>query len=265
MSPPVRTAMGLAAAANLIVAAGFAFQQPWALAWWPWETGPLSYIFLASMLTAVGVAAAWIAFSGETGSLPAGFLNLAVTFGGITIYPTLIVGTTEISTTAGVVIGTLAVLNAALFWWTLRLPPPRSEPVPGLLRGSYILFTLLLLAAGIALILRTPGVMPWPIDEDVSVVFGWIFFGDAWYFAYAVVRPDWRSARAQLWSFLGYDLVLFGPLAASLGDVTPDMVPNLVVYLAVLSFSGVLAVYYLIANPATRGWGVERRARTSTS
>jgi hypothetical protein len=262
MGPPVRTALGLAAVANLVVAGGFALQRPWALAWWPWPTGPLSYVFLASMLAAVGAAAAWIAFSGETGSLPAGFLNLAVTFGGITIYPTLLGDATEISTTAGVVIAALAVLNVGLFLWTLRLPPPGSEPVPWLLRGSYILFTLILLGVGIALILRTPGVMPWPIDEDVSVVFGWIFFGDAWYFAYAVARPDWQSARAQLWSFLAYDVVLFGPLAASLGDVAPELLPNVIVYLAVLAYSGVLAVHYLIANPATRGWGAERPTRT---
>lgn len=265
MRPPVRAALGLAAAANFVLAAGFAFRQPWAVRWWPWETGPLSYIFLASMLAAVGAAAAWITFSGETGSLPAGFLNLAVTFGGITVYPTLVGGTTEISTTAAAVVGALAVLNVVLFVWTLRLPPPTFEAVPWLLRGSYILFTLILLAVGIALILRTPDVMPWPVDGDVPVVFGWIFVGDAWYFAYAIVRPDWHRARAQLWSFLGYDVVLFVPLAASIRDVAPELRPNLVVYLAVLAYSGVLAVYYLIANPATRGWGVEPTARTSTS
>ena len=83
MSRPLRGAIGSAAAANLAVATAFALQTPWALELWPWDTGRLSYLFLASMLAAVGVAAAWIALSGETSSLPAGFLNLAVTLAGI--------------------------------------------------------------------------------------------------------------------------------------------------------------------------------------
>src|SRR5919106_6825149 len=79
---PLRVAVAIAAGMNLFLAVGFTLQQAWALDRWPWEVGRLSYLFLASMLAAVGVAALWIAISGETGSLPAGFLNLAVTLGG---------------------------------------------------------------------------------------------------------------------------------------------------------------------------------------
>jgi hypothetical protein len=97
--------------------------------------------------------------------------------------------------------------------------------------------------------------MPWPLDPDTSVVFGWIFFGDAFYFADAVWRPHWHSARAQLWSFLGYDAVLIGPLLAHLGRVEPELRLNLIVYLLVLVYSTALGVYYLLINERTRGWG----------
>src|SRR5680860_1113758 len=49
MSRPLRGAIGSAAAANLAVATAFALQTPWALELWPWDTGRLSYLFLASM------------------------------------------------------------------------------------------------------------------------------------------------------------------------------------------------------------------------
>lgn len=263
MGHSARAAIAVAAFANFSLAVGYVLQQPWAVRMWPWETGRLSYIFLAAMLTAVGLAAAWIAISGETGSLPAGFLNLTVTLGGIAIYPTLWGTTPDVP--LAVAIAGLALINLALFRWTRRLPQPSSDPVPRIVRVSFVGFTLILAVVGIALLLRRPGVMPWPIDPDTSAVFGWMFFGDAWYFAYAAARPNWASARAQLWSFLGYDLVLFLPLAATLADPPPDLRVNVLVYLAVLAYSGALALYFLILNPASRGWGGRHAHRLSSS
>jgi hypothetical protein len=247
---PFRVLVAIAAALNLVLAAAFALQQSWALDLWPWEIGRLSYLFLASMLAAVGVAAMWIAVSGDTGSLAAGFLNLAVTLGGISAF-LVTTGTRRL----GYAIGGLALVNVALLLWSRRLPQPESPRLPALVRGSYVVFTLVLLAVGLALIMRRPGVMPWPLDPDTSVVFGWIFFGDAFYFAYAVWRPRWHSARAQLWSFLGYDAVLIGPLLAHLSRVEPELRLNLIVYLLVLVYSAALGAYYLLLNERTRGWG----------
>jgi hypothetical protein len=247
---PLRVAVAIAAGVNLFLAVGFALQHSWALGLWPWEVGRLSYLFLASMLAAVGVAALWIAISGETGSLPAGFLNLAVTLGGISAF-LVTTGTARL----GYAIGGLALVNVVLLLWSRRLPQPESPGLPALVRGSYVVFTLVLLGVGLALILQRPGVMPWALDRNNSVVFGWIFLGDAFYFAYAVWRPHWHSARAQLWSFLGYDAVLLGPLFAHVPQVEPDLRPNLIVYLLVLGYSAALGVYYLLVNERTRGWG----------
>jgi hypothetical protein len=258
----LRGLLALAALANLGLAAGFATQAAWAVQLWPWETGRLSHLFLSAMLAAIGVAAAWIAASGEAGSLPAGFLNLTVTLGGIAGY--LLVAAPE-HRILGVAVGVVALCNLGLLLLSRRLPAPEVDPLPALVRVSYVVFAVVLLAVGSALILRADGIMPWPLDPHTSVVFGWIFFGDAFYFAYAVARPHWGSARAQLWSFLAYDAVLLVPLAAHLRNVDPDLLPNLVVYLAVLVYSAVLAVYYLIVNPRTRGWRTQPLARHGAS
>src|SRR5690606_23489701 len=107
---------------------------------------------------------------------------------------------------------------------------------------------------GILLLRRVEGIMPWPVDPDTSVVFGWIFFGDAWYFAWAAWQGEWPATRAQLWSFLGYNAVLLGPLVAHLAKAPPELRDNTLLYLAILLYSTMLGLYYLVVNPRTRGW-----------
>jgi hypothetical protein len=214
------------------------------------ETGRLSYLFLAAMLAAVATGAGWIALSGESGALPGGFANLAVTLGGAGLH--LLSAGMAASAAA---VGALALVNVGLLLWSRRLPRGSSPRVPPLVRVSCSVFALVLFGVGLALILGVPGVMPWPVDPDTAALFGWIFFGDGFYFAFAVARPRWHNARAQLWSFVGYDAVLLGPLLAHLGAVPPELRGNLVVYLVVLLYSAALGLFYLLINPRTRGWG----------
>ena len=253
----LRILLALVAAGNLVLAAGYALQLPWAIGTWPWETGRLSYLFIASILAAISAGAGWIAWSAETGSLPAGFLNLTITLGGISAYLFLTATEPDRGTLLPYAIGAgvLAAANLVAFGWTLRVSAPVAAPTPRLVRGSYVAFTAILVAVGLALILRTPGVMPWPLDPDTSVVIGWIFLGDAFYFLYAVLRPRWDAARAQLWSFLAYDVVLVVPLMAHYPAAPPELRTNVLVYSAVLVYSGALAVYYLFIDVHTRGWG----------
>lgn len=246
-----RWLLGAGGVANLLLAAGFAFQWTWAVGLWPWDAGRLSYIFLGSMLAAVGAGAVWIGLSQDTASLPAGFLNLAVALGGMSVY--LLAGVPGYVPLAAA-IGVLAVVNVVLVVVTQRRAPRTGTALPPLIRGSYAAFSLVLLSVGLALILGVDGVMPWPVDPPTSVLFGWIFFGDAFYFAYPVARPLWEGARAQLWSFLGYNAVLLGPLIAFLPDVDEARLPNLLAYLAVLGYSTALGVYFLMLNPQTRKW-----------
>lgn len=251
-----RTLLILAGIGNLILAAGYAFQMPWALATWPWADGRLSYIFVASILAAIGAAILWIGLSGEWESLAAGALNLVIMLGGIAIFfGQLAWQTGEPRFLAYAVIGGLiALFNMLLFLRARRLPARERQRTPRPVMVSFVLFTVILLFVGISLILQRPNIMPWPLKTESSVIFGWIFFGDAFYFLYALLKPYWPFARAQLWSFLAYDLVLIGPLLAHLDTVSPALRPNLLIYIAILLYSGALAVYFLFIHSSTRHW-----------
>ena len=104
--------------------------------------------------------------------------------------------------------------------------------------------------AGGALILKSPNVLPWNVTPETGAVFGWMFIGAAAYFAYAVVRPSWHNAGGQLAGFLIYDVVLIVPFLQRLSTNGPTV--NLVIYLAVVIYSGVLAAYFLFVNSTTR-------------
>ena len=145
----------------------------------------------------------------------------------------------------------MAIISGAVFFWSRRLPLTDSRPTPMPVRVSFGIFIASLFLASGALILRMP-VFPWDLNPDSSVIFGCIFFGDAFYFLYGLFRPRWGNAFGQLLSFLAYDLVLIVPFVLLFDTVKPERMLNLVVYTAVLVYSGGLAVYYLLLDPQTR-------------
>ncbi len=123
--------------------------------------------------------------------------------------------------------------------------------MPLLVRVSFGIFIASLIFAGGALVFRIP-VFPWSLNPDSSVIFGCIFIGDAFYFLYSLLYPRWHNAAGQLLSFLAYDLVLIVPFLLLFETVKPEYMLNLVVYVAVLIYSGALAVYFLFINSQTR-------------
>ena len=92
----------------------------------------------------------------------------------------------------------------------------------------------------------------WALNPDLSVIFGCIFIGDAFYFLYSLFYSRWHNAAGQLLSFLAYDLVLIVPFLLLFETVKPEYMLNLIVYVAVLIYSGGLAVYFLFVNSQTR-------------
>ncbi|MEA3155438.1 MAG: hypothetical protein QOK44_3027, partial [Betaproteobacteria bacterium] len=56
----------------------------------------------------------------------------------------------------------------------------------------------------------------------------------------------------QLLGFLAYDLVLIVPFIQHFKTVRPDLWINLVIYVAVIAYSGGLAMYYLFLKRETR-------------
>ena len=236
----------------LALAFGFIFRVPLALRLWPWEDGRYSYLFVGSILAAASAAALWIGWTCELGVLPAGSLNIFVIALSTSIYffnlasqgrsGLLIFGIASI---------VMAVMSGAAFLWSRRLPLRDPRPTPGLVRVSFGIFIVSLFLAAGALILHLP-VFPWDLNPDTSVVFGCIFLGDAFYFIYGLFRPRWGNAFGQLLSFLAYDVVLIIPFVLLFDTVKPDHMINLIVYTAVLIYSGGLAAYYLLLNPQTR-------------
>jgi hypothetical protein len=238
--------------AILALALGFIFRVPLALQIWPWQDGRYSYLFVGSILAAVSAAAVWISWTGELGALPAGSLNVFVIALTCSIYFFNIAaqGRSELLG-FGLASILMALVSFATFFWSRRLSLTDTRPTPILVRISFGVFIAALFLAGGALILRTP-IFPWDLNPDSSVIFGCIFVGDAFYFLYGLFRPRWGNAFGQLLSFLAYDLVLIIPFVQLVNTVKPGHMLNLIVYIAVLVYSGGLAVYYLFINPQTR-------------
>ena len=236
----------------LLYAVGFVLRLPFALAIWPWEDGRYSYLFVGSILAAVSASAIWIGWTGKLGALAGGSLTVFVISLTTSIHFFRLASQGRANMTF---YGSLAVVSAAtsliLFLWSMRIPLADSRPTPKLIRVSFWIFSASLLLSGGALILQAP-IFPWALNPDSSVIFGCIFLGDAFFFLYSIFRPQLDNALGQLLSFLAYDLVLIVPFISLLNTVEPGRYISLVVYLAVLIYSGGLAIYYLFINPQTR-------------
>lgn len=251
----MKTLRGLTLLGGLVVllfAFGFIYRLPFAIAIWPWEDGRYSYLFVGSILAAVSIAMLWVGWSGEFGALPAGSLNIfVIALTTSTYFFKLASQGRRDMTLFGILAAISALASLAAFFWSLKIPLKETRPMPKPVKISFGIFTASLFAAGGALILGAP-IFPWALNPDSSVVFGCIFLGDAFYFLYGMFRPNWHNALGQLLSFLAYDLVLIVPFMGLLNTVEPGRFINLVVYTAVLVYSGGLAVYYLFINPQTR-------------
>jgi hypothetical protein len=243
---------------TMALAAGFIFQLSWATGLWPWPDGPLSYLFIGSMLAAVAVAALWISAVEEWGSTPAGALNilvLAVLAGGYYLQADWLENRPALLPYG--IIAILAVLaSGGAFLWSRRIPIRDTRPTPRLVLISFGVFMVVLLLAGGALVARMQ-IFPWPLNRDSAVIFGSIFLGDAFYFLYGLLRPCWHNARMQLLSFLIYDLVLIVPFVRQFAVVQPDHLTSLTIYVIVLVYSGILSIYYLFLDARTRSWNIQ--------
>lgn len=237
----------------LVLAFGFILRVPLALSLWPWEDGRYSYLFVGSILAAVGAAAIWVGWTGELGALSGGAINVFVIAVTTSVYffkLALQDGRTDMMIYAIISLA-IAAASGASFLWSRRIPLNDHRSTPALVRVSFGIFTAALLLAGGALIFRKP-IFPWDLNPDSSILFGCIFLGDACYFLYGILYPRWHHAAGQLLSFLAYDLVLIVPFLALFGTVESDHLLSLILYMGVLIYSGGIAVYFLFVNSQTR-------------
>lgn len=257
---------------TLVLAAGFYTLSPWATNLWAAADSPLSYKFIASMAAAIAAAMLWIGITGNLHFMRAGAINLAVMFGGKAIFlgmnPSLL-NDAPLALPSWLYIGIciiFSLFNVWLFFWAKRFPAPDPQPLPSGVRWAYIIFILSLITVGTSLVLRLPNILPWPLPPVTSILFGWMFIGDAFYFGYALFNPRWANGEAQLWSFLAYDLVLFSPFLAKLSSgLAPQFLMPMIAYLGILFFSSIVAIYFLFLNPSTRCIGRSLSSNRPTS
>jgi hypothetical protein len=247
----MRTVFLAAAAAAALLAVGYVLQQPWALATWPWGDGRLSNIFVGSILAAIAVPLGWIGVSGRLAAATGGFLHLAVMLGGAASVWWSLAPQGPVRTYAvGAAAAALACLAMAA--WAHRQPARDTRPLPTSMRAWFVVYILILIPAGIALLRGAAGIMPWPLKAETSALYGWIFLSAVCSFAYPLLRPRLEYAFVGLWGFLAYDLVLLPPFLRHFGTVGSDFATTLWVYTAVLLLTAAISVWYLFIARATR-------------
>ncbi|MGK2952766.1 MAG: hypothetical protein ACSLEZ_10330 [Thiobacillus sp.] len=242
-----------------VLAFGWSFRADWAVRLLPWPEVPMTFVFLASI--GASIAAVWlaVAWAREWAALSGVGLNIVVAGTGSALH-LLLLGRPWLAASAALAAG----FGLLLYGWARRQPVKDPRAMPRLVRWAFMVFTVVLIVAGGALVAQRQ-VFPWRMQPSTMVLVGAIFLGAAAYFAHGAANPRWAHAAPPLWGFLLYDLVLFVPYLRLLGADTGGVDDyygdgggavnrtSLAIYLTVLSVSAALAVYALFVNPATRG------------
>ncbi len=249
----VRAALVLFGVILLVLTVGFLAKVPWATTLWPWPAAPLSYVFIASILSAIAIPVLWIAASGEIAAAQAGSIDLVVMYGGMLVYVVTLLGDPgqpELWPYV-IVFGVACAGSAGFFAWSRKIAWRDQRPMPSLLRSSFAAFALILTAAGTALIFHS-AIFPWRLTSEASVMFGLVYLGAAVYFIHGFLRPRWANAAGQLAGFLAYDLVLMAPFLSHFKVVGGGQLASLIIYTVFVVYSGALGIYYLFLHDKTR-------------
>jgi hypothetical protein len=242
--------IGLATLATL-VAIGFFLERPEVEPLWPWPTYGLSYVFISSILAAIAAPIFWISITDEPAAICGGAINLFATFAAFAVYALLQPDMPEVRT-FGIASAVIALGCLVQIVLTYPIPFRDARPMPKLVRYSFLLFAAILTYVGGSMATHRANMFPWPLKPELQVLYGWIFLGAACYFVYGFARPVWGNLRGQLWGFLAYDLVLIVPYVQHFDKVSEDLRPNLIVYVSILVYSGLLAIYALFVSRPNR-------------
>lgn len=255
MTRAVRYVLLAVCAVQFVFAIAFFRQSGWATDLWPFDgTTPMSFIFLSSIFAAAAASTLWAVLTRTYGALAGVGLDYIAILLPVSIHAWLLgqaSGSQALTNYAVVCIGG-ALFGLLMLLWSVRIPIDERIPMPALVRWSFVIFIIVLVIVGTRLVRGTPNILPWTISKEMAVGVGWMFYGAAVYFAYSLFRPSWNNAASQLAGFLAYDIVLIGPFLQRLSTVAPEHQRGLYIYIAVVTYSAVLATYYLFVNPATR-------------
>ena len=256
MARIARSLLFFVSAAQVVLAIVCFLQTPFAASVWPFPgSTPLTFIFVSSILAAAAASMLWVAasenYSALTG-LGIDYLAVLVPLSVLSLQAGARSGSPRL-TALGIMCVVGAVFGFGILLWGLRFPISHSVLMPRPVSWSFGGFVLALLVVSTRLLLGV-ATIPWTITPALSQVIGWMFLGAAAYFVYALVRPSWLNAAGQLAGFLAYDLVLIVPFLTRLPTTSPEHMAGLVVYTAVVVYSGLLASYYLFMDKSTRIW-----------
>jgi len=259
----IKSVLVLVGILQLILAAGFFFQQPWATSLWPVPDTRLSYAFIAAILAGGAAPLIWIGLSEQFGGLPGYGLSFGIMYAGMALSALLFYPRMQQPALLwfALIVGVAAALCLTLYFRT-RDNVQNSQPTPQIVRLAFIAEVLVLVGAGILLLLKVPNTLPWNLSPESSVLYGWVFLGLAIYYLYAVLKPQWIHALGPLLGFLVYDLVLVSPLFARFGNLQPEHILGQVAASIIIIFSALLGVYYLFVNPETRLGGAQALRRS---
>jgi hypothetical protein len=255
MKKAVRYFLFIVCAVQLFLAIAFFLQWPLAVSLWPFPgTTTLTYIFVSSIFAAAAASTLWAAATKNYGALAGIGLDYLVILAPVALLSFQLgagSGNAQM-TTYGIASAFGAFFGLGLFLWSVRIPVDRTLKMPNFVRWTFIIFIVALLIVSTRLIMKEPNAIPWKITPDLSVVIGSMFLGAALYFVYALLRPSWLNSAGQLVGFFAYDVVLIVPFLTRLPSVAPEFQVGLIVYTAVVSYSAIVAIYYLFIHKPTR-------------
>lgn len=254
MTEPIRLALLGLAAFEGVIAVLFATGALNGTPVWPWPgTTPLSNLLLASLAAAAAVPTAWCAIERRERALVGIGIDYLTIFGPFAVITALRLG--ELGTNGTIFLVTCLgglVVGGWMVLWGRRFAWHDPRPTPGAIRAAFRFFIVALLIVAGLLLAGVPDTLPWRITPDLSLLFGFAFLGAGGYFAFGLIEPRWENAVGQLLGFLAYDLVLIVPWVLGLGTVSDQHRLGLVIYIAVIVGSGLLAAWYLFIRPETR-------------
>lgn len=231
----------------LLVGFGFWFRADWALGLWPWPDGPLSYLFIASIVLAEGSTMAWTAASLKLHAARGGAVGFAAMNLGIAGYTFWLYSQRHelLLLNWAIVCSSLGICSILLFMIGGKYPRFNNPPSPLFVRQSFLIFAVALFIATAMLFARAPVVFPWPLKPESSTMFGFLFLASAIYFFDGWLRPSLANSYGQLIGFLVYDIVLIPPYLRHWDKATGGFRISLVIYLIVLFWSAALAIWFL--------------------
>ena len=248
-----RTTFVILGSVSFILTLGLCLRMPLLTAMLPRMGAFPIHIFLASITASITASLLWIGFSGELGAAAAGAIDLAVFYGGVTIFQLLSPQNGSLRPLAGVLLcSAAAIVSLGIFLRFRRYPIVDRRPMPMPVHISFGAFVAVLLLVGSALLLQIPNVFAWTLNPMSSALMGCFFLGSSCYFLYGLIFPRWHAASGQLWSFLAYDIVLIVPFLFHFATVISVQLPSLIINTIILVYSGALAVYYLLIKKETR-------------